>query len=256
MKHLSQESLLSLIKSKRPSFATMASAHLPLTAANVIKCNLVPPELTGREVADDLMSFARVLARRWVEQKPNRRKAIELPPSVDLPLFIFVERTEANPHLQGGAQLLSLTKARPRRTRKITNSILNREVYMKKCEEEETKRSMALDVTHFLQDCTRERELDLMDARLVAAAKEISDYIVESKIDEQMQLLDVRLRKAASDIDKHIEEEKKAAEREKQMIELELRLLEAAGEIEHRLQVLERGLPASARKVEASGFEG
>ena len=151
---------------------------------------------------------------------------------------------------------MSLTKARPRRTRKITNSILNREVYMKKCEEEETKRSMALDVTHFLQDCTRERELDLMDARLVAAAKEISDYIVESKIDEQMQLLDVRLRKAASDIDKHIEEEKKAAEREKQMIELELRLLEAAGEIEHRLQVLERGLPASARKVEASGFEG
>ena len=151
---------------------------------------------------------------------------------------------------------MSLTKARPRRTRKITNSILNREVYMKKCEEEETKRSMALDVTHFLQDCTRERELDLMDARLVAAAKEISDYIVESKIDEQMQLLDVRLRKAASDIDKHIEEEKKAAEREKQMIELELRLLEAAGEIEHRLQVLERGLPANARKVEASGFEG
>ena len=94
-----------------------------------------------------------------------------------------------------------------------------------------------------------------MDARLVAAAKEISDYIVESKIDEQMQLLDVRLRKAASDIDKHIEEEKKAAEREKQMIELELRLLEAAGEIEHRLQVLERGLPLSAKKADTSGVE-
>ena len=256
MKHLSQESLLSLIKSKRPSFAAMDSAHLPLTAANMIKCNLVPPELTGREVADDLMSFARGLARRWVEQKPNRRKAIELPPSVDLPLFIFVERTEANRKLQEDTNPSSFANARPRRIRKIANSILNREVYMKKCEEEETKRSMALDVTHFLQDCTRERELDLMDARLVAAAKEISDYIVESKIDEQMQLLDVRLRKAASDIDKHIEEEKKAAEREKQMIELELRLLEAAGDIEQRLQVLERGLPANARKVEASGFEG
>ena len=254
MKHLSQDSLHYLIKSKRPFFATMASAHLPLTAANVIKCNLVPPEVTGRDIADELMPFARALARRWVEQKPTRRKAIELPPSVELHLFIFVERTEANPNLQGGAQLSPLTKARPRRTRKITNSILNREVYMKKCEEE-TKRSMALDVTHFLQDCTRERELDLMNARLVAAAKEISDYIVESKIDEQMQLLDVRLRKAASDIDKHIEEEKNAAERETQMIELELRLLEAAGEIEHRLQVLERGLPLSAHKAEASGDE-
>ena len=258
MKHLSQESLLSLplINKKRPISAAMASAHWPLTAANVIKCNLVPPEVTGRDIADELMPFARALARRWVEQKPTRRKAIELPPSVELPLFIFVERTEANPNLQGGAQLSSLTKARPRRTRKITNSILNREVYMKKCEEEETKRSMALDVTHFLQDCTRERELDLMDARLVAAAKEISDYIVESKIDEQMQLLDARLRKAASDIDKHIEEEEKAAERKKQLIEMEARLLKAAGEIEQRLQVLERGLPVSAHKAEASGFEG
>ena len=114
---------------------------------------------------------------------------------------------------------MSLTKARPRRIRKITNSILNREVYMKKCEEEETKRSMALDVTHFLQDCTRERELDLMDARLVAAAKEISDYIVESKIDEQMQLLDAKLTKAALDIGRCIEKEEKDKENEKQMIE-------------------------------------
>ena len=53
----------------------------------------------------------------------------------------------------------------------------------------------------------------------------------------------------------YIEEEKKAAEREKQMIELELRLLEAAGEIEHRLQVLERGLPLSANRADASGDE-
>ena len=101
----------------------------------------------------------------------------------------------------------------------------------------------------------QDRALDLLDARMETAAQEISDYIVESEIDEQMQLLDARLRKAASDIDKHIEEEKKAAEREKQMIELELRLLEAAGEIEHRLQVLERGLPLSANKAEASGVE-
>ena len=107
MKHLSQDPLLSLIKSKRPFFAAMASAHLPFTAANVIKYNLVPQELTGREVADDLMSFARGLARRWVEQKPNRRKAIELPPSVDLPLFIFVERTEANRKIQEDAKLSS-----------------------------------------------------------------------------------------------------------------------------------------------------
>ena len=114
MKHLSQESLLSLIKSKRPSFATMASAHLPLTTANVIKCNLVPPELTGREVADDLMPFARALARRWVEQKPNRRKAIELPRSVDLPVFIFVERTEANRKLQKDTELTPFPKATAR----------------------------------------------------------------------------------------------------------------------------------------------
>ena len=256
MKHLSQDSLHYLIKSKRPFFATMASAHLPLTAANVIKCNLVPPELTGREVADDLMSFARVLARRWVEQKPNRRKAIELPPSVDLPLFIFVERTEADRKIQEDAKLSSFAKARPRRTRKITNSLLDREVYIKKCEEEETKRNMALDVTHYLQDCLQDRELDLLDARMEAAAQEISDYIVESKIDEQMQLLDVRLRKAASDIDKHIEEEEKAAERKKQLIEMEARLLKAAGEIKHRLQVLDRGLPVSANKAEgATGDE-
>ena len=256
MKHLSQESLLSLIKSKRPSFATMASAHLPLTAANVIKCNLVPPELTGREVADDLMSFARVLARRWVEQKPNRRKAIELPPSVDLPLFIFVERTEANRKLQEDTNVSPFATARPRRTRKIPNSLLDREVYIKKCEEEETKRSMALDVTHYLQDCLQDRELDLLDARMETAAQEISDYIVESEIDEQMQLLDARLSKSALDIGRCVEEEEKAAEREKQLIECEARLLEAADEIEQRLQVLERGLPVSANKAEASSFQG
>ena len=65
-----------------------------------------------------------------------------------------------------------------------------------------------------------------------------------------MQLVDARLRKAASDIDKHIEEEEKAVEREKQLIEMEARLLKAAGEIEHRLQVLGRGLPVSANKAE------
>ena len=219
MKHLSQDSLLSLIKSKRPFFAAMAFAHLPLTAANVIKCNLVPPELTGREVADDLMSFARVLARRWVEQKPNRRKAIELPPSVDLPLFIFVERTEASRELQEDTNLSSFANARPRRTRKITNSLLDREVYIKRCEEEETKTNMALDVTHYLQDCLQDRELDLLDARLEVAAQEIQEYIMESKIDDQMQLLGARLRKAALDIGRCIEKEEKDKENEKQMIE-------------------------------------
>ena len=200
MKHLSQDSLHSLIKSKRPFFATMASAHLPLTAANVIKCNLAPPEVTGRDIADELMPFARALARRWVEQKPTRRKAIELPPSVELPLFIFVERTEANPNLQGGAQLSSLTKARPRRTRKITNSLLDREVYIKRCEEEETKTNMALDVTHYLQDCLQDRELDLLDARLEVAAQEIQEYIMASEIDEKMQRLEARLLEAAGEI--------------------------------------------------------
>ena len=132
---------------------------------------------------------------------------------------------------------------------------MNREVYIKEWELEGTQRNMALDVTHYLQDCTHEKELDLQDARLEAAAKDISDYNVENKMDEQMQLLDAKLTKAASDMEKHIEEEKKAAEREKQMIELEARLLEAAGKIEHRLQVLERGLPLSANKADASGDE-
>ena len=255
MKHLSQDSLHYLIKSKRPFFATMASAHLPLTAANVIKCNLVPPELTGREVADDLMPFARALARRWVEQKPNRRKAIELPPSVDLPLFIFVERTEANRKLHEDTELSSFANAGARRTRKITNSLLDRKVYIKKREEEETKTNMALDVTHYLQDCLQDRELDLLDARLEVAAQEIQEYIMESKIDDQMQLLGARLRKAALDIGRCIEDEEKDKEKDKQMIELEARLLQATGEIEHRLQVLERGLPLSANKADASGVE-
>ena len=234
----------------------MNYAHLPLAAANIIKCNLVPPEVTGRDIADELMPFARALARRWVEQKPTRRKAIELPPSVELPLFIFVERTEANPNLQGGAQLSSLTKARPRRTRKITNSLLDREVYIKRCEEEETKTNMALDVTHYLQDCLQDRELDLLDARMETAAQEISDYIVESEIDEHMQLLDARLSKSALDIGRCVEEKEKAAEREKQLIECEARLLKAAGGIQQRLQVLERGLPPSANKAEAMSIEG
>ena len=41
------------------------------------------------------MSFAKVLPRRWVHQKPTGRKAIALPPSVELRLFVFVGRTEA-----------------------------------------------------------------------------------------------------------------------------------------------------------------
>ena len=174
-----------------------------------------------------------------------------------MPLFIFVERTEANRKLHEDTELSSFANAGARRTRKITNSLLDRKVYIKKCEEEATKTNMALDVTHYLQDCLQDRELDLLDARLEAAAQEISDYSVESEIDEQMQLLDARLRKAASDIDKHIEEEEKAAERKKQLIEMEARLLKSAGEIEHRLQVLDRGLPVSVNKAEggATGDE-
>ena len=256
MKQLSLESLQCVLKASPPLRAAMESAHLPLTAANMVKCNLTPPRLTGREILDDLMSFAKDLPRRWVHPKQTGRKATALPPSVVLPLFDFVERTEANRTFQQDTELTSFTKDTARRKKKITNSVLNRKLYTKKCEEEETKRNMALDVTHYLQDCLQDRELDLLDARLEAAAQEISDYIVESEIDEQMQLLDARLRKAASDIDKHIEEEEKAAERKKQLIEMEARLLKAAGEIEHRLQVLERGLPVSANKAEgATGDE-
>ena len=82
------------------------------------------------------------------------------------------------------------------------------------------------------------------------------DPTKQSEIDEQMQLVDARLRKAALDIGRCIEDEERDKETDKQIIELEACLLEATGEIEHRLQVLERGLPASARKVEASGLEG
>ena len=221
----------------------------------MIKCNMTPPRLTAREIADDLLSFAKVLPRRWVHPKQTGRKAIALPPSVQLPLFDFVERMEANRKMQADAKLTSFTKATPRRIMKITNSVVNREVYMKEREEEEAKKSMALDVTQYLQDCMQDRELDLLDARLEVAAQEIQEYIMESKIDEQMQLLDARLRKAALDIGRCIEDEEKDKEKDKQMIELEARLLEATGEIEHRLQVLERGLPLSANKADASGDE-
>ena len=84
---------------------------------------------------------------------------------------------------------------------------------------------MALDVKHYLHDCVHGRELDLLDDRLHATAEEIQEYIMEGEIDEKMQ-------------------------------RLEARLLKAAGEIEHHLQVLERGLPLSANKAEASSIEG
>jgi len=226
-----------------------------LTAASIIKCNVTPPKLTYREIVDDLLSFAKVLPRRCVHQKPTGRKAIALAPSVQLPLFDFVGRTDANRKIEEDAKLTSFTKERPRRSRKITNSTLNREVYIKAWELEATKRNMVLDVTHYLQDCVQERRLDLLDARLEAAAEDIQEYIVESKIDEQMQLVDARLRKAALDIGRCIEDEEKDKEKDKQMIELEARLLEATGEIEHRLQVLERGLPLSANRADASGDE-
>ena len=200
MMQLSLESLQCVVKASPPLLAAMESAHLPLTAANMVKCNLTPPRLTGREILDDLMSFAKDLPRRWVHPKQTGRKAIALPPSVVLPLFDFVERTEADRNFQQDTELTSFTKDTARRKRKITNSVLNRALYTKKCEEEEAKRSVALDVKHYLHDCVHGRELDLLDDRLHAAAEEIQEYIMESEIDEKMQRLEARLLEAAGEI--------------------------------------------------------
>ena len=182
----------------------MQRAHLPLTAANMVKCNLTPPRLTGREIADDLLSFAKVLPRRRVHRKLTGRKPIELPPSVEMPLFVFVERTEANRKMLEDTTLTSFTKERPRgrRSTKIRNSVLNREVYIKELEQEQTKRNMSLDVAQYLQECAREKELDLLDARLEAAAREIQEHIIESEIGENLQRSEARLKKAALDIDR------------------------------------------------------
>ena len=200
MKQLRLDSLHCVVKAIPPLLAAMESAHLPLTAANMVKCNLTPPRLTGREILDDLMSFAKDLPRRWVHPKQAGRKATALPPSIVLPLFDFVERTEANMTFQQDTELTSFTKDKARRTRKITNSVLNRELYTKKCEEEEAKRSVALDVKHYLHDCVHGREFDLLDDRLHAAAEEIQEYIMESEIDEKMQRLEARLLEAAGEI--------------------------------------------------------
>jgi len=207
---------------------------LPLTTANMIKCNLTPPRLTGREIAHDLMSFAKALPLRWVHQNPTRRKAIALPPSVVLPLFVFVERTEANWKIQEDTVLTSFTeKERPRgrKSRRIRNVVVNREGYIKEWEEEETKRHIALEVEHYLQECVHERELDLLDARLEAAAEEIQDVVLESEIDEKMQRLEERLMTAASDIDRYILEEEENEKKERAWEDMEARLLDAAGEI-------------------------
>ena len=109
--------------------------------------------------------------------------------------------------------------------------MLNREVYIKEWEQEQTKRNMSLDVAQYLQECAREKELDLLDARLEAAAREIQEHIIESEIDEKMQRLGARLEKAAWDIDKCIEEEEMDEERERKLAEMEARLLDAAAEI-------------------------
>ena len=140
------------------------------------------------------MSFAKVLPRRRVHRKPTGRKPIELPPSVEMPLFVVVERTEANRKIREDATLTSFTKERPsgRSSTKIRNSVLNREVYIKELEQEQTKRNMSLDVAQYLQECAREKELDLLDARLEAAALEIQEDIIESEIDEKMQRLEAR----------------------------------------------------------------
>ena len=132
------------------------------------------------------------------------------------------------------AVLTSLTeKERPRRrkSRQIRNVVVNREGYIKEWEEEETKRHIALDVEHYLQECVHERELDLLDARLQSAAEEIQDAVLESEIDEKMQRLEERLMAAASEIDRYILEEEENEKRERAWEDMEARLLDAAGEI-------------------------
>ena len=84
---------------------------------------------------------------------------------------------------------------------------------------------------HYLQECVHERELDLLDARLQAAAEEIQDAILESEIDEKMQRLEERLMAAASEIDRYILEEEENEKKERAWEDMEARLLDAAGEI-------------------------
>ena len=133
------------------------------------------------------------------------------------------------------AVLTSLSeKERPRRrkSRQIRNVVVNREGYIKEWEEEEeTNRHIAQDVDHYLQECVHERELDLLDARLQAAAEEIQDVVLESEIDEKMRRLEERLMAAASDIERYILEEEENEKKEKAWEDMEARLLDAAGEI-------------------------
>ena len=200
----------------------------------MIKCNMTPPRLTVREIADDLLSFAKDLPRRSVHRKPTGRKAIEIPPSVHLHLFDFVEPTEASRTFQQDTGLTSFTqKVRPRgrKSKRIKNVVVNREIYIKEQSVEETQRNIALHVEQYLHDCIHDRELGLLDARLQAAATEIQEQITESEIDEKMRRLEARLSKAASGIDKCIEEEEKDEKRERELVEMEARLQEAAGEI-------------------------
>ena len=193
----------------------MAPTQLLLTAANMIKLSITPPRLTDREIADDLLSFAKVLPRRWVHKKPTGRKAVELPPSVQLPLFVFVERTEAGRDIQQDTKLTFFTqtgKLRGRLGNRIKNLAVNREIYIKDLEVEETKRTMSQDVAHYLHDCVHGQELDLLDARLQAAAEEIQEHISEIETDEKTQRLETRLSKSGSDIGRRIEKDEKNPE--------------------------------------------
>ena len=122
-------------------------------------------------------------------------------------------------------------RPRGRKSRRIRNVVVNREGYIKGWEEEETKRHIALDVEHYLQECVQERELDLLDARLQAAEEEIQDVVLESEIDEKMRRLEERLMAAASDIERYILEEEENEKNEKAWRDMEARLLDAAGEI-------------------------
>ena len=93
-----------------------------------------------------------------------------------------------------------------------------------------------------------------MDARLQAAAAEIQKQITESEIDENMQRLEARLSKAASGIDRCIEEEEKDEKRERELVEMEARLQEAAGEIALR-DTISKYWSAGSSIAETSGVE-
>ena len=83
-----------------------------------------------------------------------------------------------------------------------------------------------------------------------APVAEKQEHITEIEMDEKMQRLQTRLSKAASDIGRCIEEDEKDKGRERQLIQMEARLLDAACEIARMDLVLSTGArPANERKM-------